>query len=208
MKVIILTTDTLHHTYFIQEIAKIFPIAGITVETHSRQAPFDTYHPFEKDRDLYEKGVFFGNDDVKLSDFASTLAVKSINGNDATEHLRRIRPDIVIVFGTGKIKQHVIDVCPEGFINLHGGNSEEYRGLDSHLWAIYHNDFNNIITTLHRLNEKLDDGDIILQSTIPLKRGMGIHEIRRYNTEVCVELTFSAIDMFRRFGHFISRPQC
>ena len=47
--------------------------------------------------------------------------------------------------------------------NLHGGNPEEFRGLDSHYWSIYHNNF-NLYSCLHKLSYKLDDGDIIFLS--------------------------------------------
>ena len=112
-----------------------------------------------------------------------------------------------IVFGTGKVSKQVIQVCPNGIINLHGGNPEEYRGLDSHLWAIYHHDFSGLVTTLHRINEELDDGDIILQMPIQLRPDMGLHELRRYNTDVCIEMVLSAFDMFNRQGYMIDRPQ-
>jgi len=207
MKIMILTTDSHHHTYFVREVMKSFPISGILIETGSQNAPFDTQHPFEIERTMYETGTFFNGANVKLADIYPAIEVTSVNDATSEEHLKLIRPDLVLVFGTRKIKKKLIAACPGGFINLHGGNPEEYRGLDTHLWAIYHRDFENLIVTLHHLNEALDDGDIILQAPISLKRAMKIHEIRRYNTEICIKLALSAFDMFSRHGYLISRPQ-
>ena len=45
---------------------------------------------------------------------------------------------------------------------MHRGNLKKYRGLDSELWAIYHDDYKEIKTTIHKINEKLDNGRILL----------------------------------------------
>ena len=46
-------------------------------------------------------------------------------------------------------------------INLHGGDPEKYRGLDSHLWSIYHEDWASLVSTLHVVSKDLDAGDSI-----------------------------------------------
>ena len=207
MKIMILTTDTHHHTYFVRKVMESFPISDIIAETGFIKTPFDTRHPFEDERTAYEKETFFDGADMKLADTYPAIEVTSVNDASSEEHIKHISPDIVLVFGTGKINKRLINICPDGFINLHGGNPEEYRGLDSHLWAIYHRDFGNLIVTLHRLNAGIDDGDIILQAPISLKKAMKIYEIRRYNTEICIKMVLSAFDMFSRFGLLISRPQ-
>jgi len=207
MKVVILTTQTTHHTYFVRELGKEFEVNAVFVERTVNKAVFDTHHSFEDDRDIYEKAVFFDNKEPRLENECQVIEVETINNHKSVNRLKEFKPEVVISFGAGKVKQEVIDVCPEGIINLHGGNPEEYRGLDSHLWAIYHGDYKNLIVTLHRLNEELDDGEIILQSPIKLDRDMKLHQLRRLNTEICAELTLSGLDMFKRHGRFISRPQ-
>jgi methionyl-tRNA formyltransferase len=207
MRIIILTTEATHHTYFVREVVKVFPVEKVLVELKEVKAPFGIFHPYEKLRDSYEKDIFFCRKDTSLEDVCSITNVNSVNDPNSIKYLRELNPDIIIVFGTGKISSEMIQVCSQGIINLHGGDPEEYRGLDTHLWAIYHGDFASLITTLHHLNNELDDGDIILQGAFQIKSGMQFHELRRYNTEKCVELTLSAIDMYERYGRFISRPQ-
>jgi len=207
MKIVVLTTETLHHTYFVQELAKAFPLESVLVERNIALAPFETHHPFEDTRESYERKVFFHDKNVRLTDIAKTFEVASANDLDSLTHLKDIAPDVIIVFGTGKISKEVIQICPNGIINLHGGDPEKYRGLDTHLWAIYHRDFGSLVTTLHHLNEKIDAGSIILQAAIPLERGMQLYELRRYNTEACIDMVTSALDMFARWGRTICRPQ-
>ena len=207
MKLVILTTQTIHHTYFVRELSKSFSIKTVLIEKDILAAPFETYHPFEKTRNEYEKEVFFNGKNIYLNDVAETLVVPTVNHRNALRYLAQVQPQVVIVFGTGRLSQSTIHACSSNIINLHGGNPEQYRGLDSHLWAIYHNNYKNFITTLHHVNKKLDDGDIILQGHIPIKKGMHLYELRRYNTELCLRLSQSALDMYTRYEKFISRPQ-
>jgi methionyl-tRNA formyltransferase len=207
LKIVVATTNTLHHTHFVRELMKSFPLTCVLTESQVNSASFETFHSFESIRDEYERKVFFQGMNTCLEDISVHHTFKTLNEPDALSLLTEISPEILIVFGTGKLSKNVIDICPNGIINLHGGDPEEYRGLDTHLWAIYHNDFNRLITTLHRLNEKLDDGDIILQAPVKLYPGMEIYELRRYNTEICIQLVLSALDIYKRSGHFIARPQ-
>ncbi len=206
MKLIILTTETYHHAYFIREISKEFPIEKVFVQKKLLVPPFDTYHSFEDEQKNYERKNIFNNENKYIKDFADVIEINTINDNDSISLLRKINPTIIITFGTGKISENVIDICPYGIINLHGGDPEKYRGLDSHLWGIYHDDF-NLIITLHRLNRNLDDGEIILQKPILLTKNMGIFELRSKNTGICIELVLSSLDMYKRHNSFISRPQ-
>ena len=207
MKIVVMTTETYPHTFFVREINKIFPIEKILVESVILRPPFESHHSFEEQRDDYEKKVFFDGKNVLLKDVASVKVFGSVNDTEAIKYLQKLQFDIVIVFGTGKVSSEVIRVCSKSIVNLHGGDPEEYRGLDSHLWAVYHKDFASLITTLHHLNESLDDGSIILQCNIPLTHGMLIHELRRYNTEICIKLVLTAIKMYQKHGHFVSKPQ-
>jgi len=207
MKIVILTTQTPHHAYFVQEVGKLFPLELVILERDALMPPFDVHHSFEERRDAYEREQFFNGLDRQMADLAPTESVASVNTRDSLRHIDRIGPDVIISFGTGKISKEVIARCPMGVVNLHGGDPQEYRGLDSHLWAIYHKDYKNLITTLHRLNERFDDGEIIFQTSLPIKPHMRLHELRRYNTEACVELSLAALQHFERYGRFIARAQ-
>lgn len=207
MNIVVLTTETLHHCYFVRQLVRAHPVELVVVEHRLAQPPFETRHPFEDRRDDYERAAFFEGREQTIDRFAEALEVETANDDETLQRLDRIKPDAVVVFGTGKLSREVIEHCPQGMVNLHGGDPERYRGLDSHLWAIYHRDYDSLKVTLHRVNERLDDGEIVLQAPLPLRRGMMIHELRRHNTEVCVDLVSSALESRRRSGCFQSRPQ-
>ncbi len=181
-----------------------------------RVAPFDSLPgtpgspvavQFNDDLDCWELPVLSGGAEVHFDQCAPTIEVGSANDPASIELLRGARLDVVVVFGTGRLGPPVIEVCPEGMVNLHGGDPEAYRGLDSHLWAIHDGAFESLVTTLHRVNARLDDGEVISQRGVRLTRGMRLHELRSRNTEVCVDLVRETLRTFRDRGGLRSRPQ-
>ncbi len=207
MKLAVLTTETLHHTRFVASLAEVFDELSVILETRSLKAPFETAHPFEARSDEHEREAWFEGSAPGIAELANTWTTESCNSPAAIRRLQEIGPDAVVVFGTGKLSPRVIAVCPEGMVNLHGGDPERYRGLDTMLWAIYHRDFDALVTTLHRVEARLDAGDIVLRASIPLHRGMALHELRRHNTELCIDLTLSALESFNRRGRYLAHPQ-
>jgi len=59
MKIILITTQTTHHTQFIKEIVKHYPVECAVIENKIVSADFSTHHQFEDQRQIYEKAVFF-----------------------------------------------------------------------------------------------------------------------------------------------------
>ena len=207
MKIAVLTTETPHHIYFVRELQQVFGDVIVFCETQNVMATFETYHSFEGVRDEFEWNKWFNGQKMKISSHAKTYYFTNMNEKAATKTLEKENVDLVLVFGTGLLKDNLIRVCPINIFNLHGGDPEHYRGLDSHLWAIYHRDFSGLVTTLHRVDATLDSGDIVLQGQIPLTQDMGLHELRALNTQLCVELAVTLIDMYSRNGKIVSCRQ-
>jgi formyl transferase-like protein len=203
--VALLTTDTTHHRFFAWRLAERARLDAVILETVQAIPPFPTAHPFEKQRDAYERDVLLGDYRAPFEDFAVTHSVESIN--DAEPSLRALAADVVIVFGTGMLLPKLIAVAGNQCLNLHGGNPEEYRGLDSHLWTIYHGDFANLVTTLHRIDEHLDNGEIVLQTALPLSGATALYELRTVNTKACVDLSVLALRSIDSTGTVPARPQ-
>jgi len=207
MKLILLTTDTAHHLYFASRVNEHFPFQAILLETNHPVPRYDTDHPFETLRDAYEREVLLSGLKLTFNEIADTRRVESVNEAGSLVSLRRFSPDVIIVFGTGKLLLPVIHVPSIACLNLHGGNPERYRGLDTHLWAVYHRDFNDLVTTLHHVDSSLDTGDIVFQSQLRLHRDCRLYELRSMNTKLCVDLTLLALQFLKTTGRLTSRRQ-
>ena len=182
-KILVLSSDTPHHRYFINTLIKNgIVLSKCIFETSHVSPPFKTGPLFDDQEDDYERKHFFNETDHHLPEGLVTL-VQTVNSEAATQIIEKVQPDFGLVFGTGLIKPGVIKLFTDGLVNVHRGIAPRYRGLDSDLWAIYHNDYANIGVTIHRVDPELDTGGIVYQRAMSLIPKMKIHQIR-YNTTV------------------------
>ena len=87
---------------------------------------------------------------------------------DAVELLRNYRPDLIAVVAYGQIlPRAILDIPPLGCINVHTSLLPRWRGAAPIQYALLHGDAQTGVTTMF-LNEKMDEGDIILQRTVPI----------------------------------------
>lgn len=107
MKLVVLTTQTLHHTYFVRELTYAFSIEAIFVERKTNKACFDTHHPFEDKRKLYEKEVLFNNKEMTLADLGPVVEVDTVS---KTEYGSTKRASAMLVAIPKKRKAKFLDV--------------------------------------------------------------------------------------------------
>ncbi len=205
-RIVVLTTNSIRRRHLVRALQEFAPVERVLVETREPRPPFETAHPFEAVRKDHEAESWFGGKAPAFAEIADVEYFDSLNERNAVAALAAARPDAVIVFGTGKLAPAVIAVCPEGCINLHGGDPEHYRGLDVALWAVYHGDFGALSATVQRLAPELDSGDIVARSSVTVTPGMGLHELRRAGTETSIGLLRDALDGFARTGGFGGTP--
>lgn len=205
-RTVLLTTDTTHHLHYAWQLRERAGLHAVLLETRGPTPPFPTAHPFEARRDAYERDVLLGGFSGGFGDLAETRAFDSINDAPCVAALRALTPDVTIVFGTGKLLPETIAASGSSCLNLHGGNPEEYRGLDTHLWTIYHHDWKNLVTTLHHVAPALDTGPIVSQAPLEVRRGMELFELRATNTRVCVELSVATLAAWRAGVDLPARP--
>lgn len=206
-KIVLLTTDTPHHLYFAWKLQEKYAIEGILLETVSLKPAFDTFHPIEKLRDDYERQTLLSGGPKHFKDLTHTIQAKSSNDDSSFSQIQKWNPHIILVFGTGHLKTATRNSSKATFLNLHGGDPEHYRGLDSHYWTIYHKDFDHLTTTLHLMEETLDGGAVVAQEKLVLKKNMQPFQLRGLNTLACVKITLCALDQQRETGQWSLRPQ-
>lgn len=205
MNLAILSSDTPHHRYFFQKINQSFEIKNILLETNTYKPDFDTSSPFSDKEQKFEKKNFF----KEIPDILPDLEInsfESLNSDEALNLLSEIKPEVGVVFGTGKLEPKVINKFSKCLMNIHRGIPQFYRGLDSDLWAIYENKLDLIGTTLHIVDEELDTGDIVDQGYLKIKKNMKIHQIRFKTTLIAVDLTLKALRDIEE-GVFKTHPQ-
>ena len=202
MKIIIFTNQTTHHTKFVMDIISKYPNTKVVQENTSLKAPFDTYHVFQSQQETYERDFFFDGKDIQIVNIVSTLRVENINDLKTEKLIKLFSPDIILVFGTSRINRKIIGLMPGRILNLHGGNPTNYRGLDSHLWAIYHGHFDELVTSIHLVEPELDTGNLIDVRPLDLKAKMQFYQLRAENTKCCIGLALNAVNEYESTKNF------
>jgi methionyl-tRNA formyltransferase len=90
--------------------------------------------------------------------------------NDAgfIEKLKSLKADVFVVVSYGNIlKKQVLDIPAKFCVNLHGSLLPKYRGAAPINWTIINGDQATGVTVI-RMDEKMDDGDIILKKEVPV----------------------------------------
>lgn len=148
--------------------------------------------------------------DLNCGDFKKYSQVSvfnNINEPAAISRLKAISPDIVIVVGTRKLSKIFLNEINCIIVNLHGGDSSKYRGLDSHFWALYHKDFDSFDICLHHVTNELDAGDIIQKEKMVIQASSKIEHLRLINTECALNMTKRFLSDLCAKKHLKNYPQ-
>jgi methionyl-tRNA formyltransferase len=82
---------------------------------------------------------------------------------EVVEQLRELAPECMVVVGYGQIvPKAILDIPPQGIINVHASLLPKYRGAAPIQWAIARGETSTGVTTM-RINEGLDTGDMLLK---------------------------------------------
>ena len=209
MRIVILSTATLHHNQFVNDLQNrfpawnffvineqsmnfgsthmVFPTIKRIMRTHRfvdffRLFPYVKINPFAKAEADFEKG-FFQNASVPINE---TYHVENINKELAL--LQSLRPDLVIVFGTRKLSVKFLAGLTIPIINVHHALLPHIRGLDSAVWLAYFRKFDYLGTTIHYVTPGLDEGEILVQDRLHLLPEIELWQVRGYNTLLTIRL--------------------
>lgn len=205
-RVLVMTTDTPHHAYFVRQIQEQYETCLLIVE--SQPPDFDgerlAYDNASRDVEVHR---WFGANAPRVRDLAPSVMVKSINSDSAMKVLREADVDLSISFGTEILSRTAVMELPECRLNLHGGDPERYRGLDSHLWSLYHGDASGLVTALHVLAVDVDAGDIVATQQMDMRLIESLEALRAINTEVATDLALSTLRRIDQREALVAHPQ-
>ena len=89
----------------------------------------------------------------------------------------RARPDVVLVFGTGILREPLLSAFAGRIINIHLGLSPYYRGAGTNFWPLVNREPEYVGATIHYLDAGIDTGPILAHARPAIARGDGPHDI-------------------------------
>jgi methionyl-tRNA formyltransferase len=108
--------------------------------------------------------------DLALKNEIEFFQPESLRDIGVVERIREIGADLFIVAAYGKIlPKDILDIPKFGAVNVHASLLPKYRGASPVQCAILSADTETGIT-LMKMNEKMDEGDILLQEKIKISK--------------------------------------
>ena len=94
--------------------------------------------------------------------------LKLKDNDELIEKIKRCNPDVICVVAYGRIiPNSILEIPKIGCINVHGSLLPKYRGAAPIQWAVLNGDKTTGITTMF-VNEKMDEGDILLKEEVEI----------------------------------------
>lgn len=183
MRAIVLTSTMRRHHYVANTLAGRLDVAGVWEEPKAFEPMQYAGSPEEaaiiarhfEARDLSEHAYFAAHDRVPAP--ARRVEPNGCNAPDEIEAMRRLAPDVVLVFGTGLLRQPLIDAFAGRILNIHLGLSPYYRGAGTNFWPLVNGEPEFCGATIHFLDAGVDTGPIIAHVRPEIRSGDGPHDI-------------------------------
>jgi folate-dependent phosphoribosylglycinamide formyltransferase PurN len=216
MKIVMVINSSLRHLYYANKIMEEFEVSGVIV-THRdyyMEAKVSGDIPLEYDgedkklmdwhfqlRENKEK-EYFGECFQVLRHPPAFMEIerKDLNTDMTCSFVYGLRPDVVLVYGGPLIKTRLLSACPSWTINLHAGLSPWYRGAATLFWPLYMQEPEKLGTTIHLINEYVDDGAVIHQHRPTIYHNDTQHDIGCRAIVETVECVKQLLHKFDKLG--------
>jgi methionyl-tRNA formyltransferase len=131
--------------------------------------------------------------------------VTDVNASPFLDELRRLGVDLIVSINTPqRLKAPLLALPARGCLNVHFGMLPRYRGLLPIFHALMNGD-PSFGVTVHLMDEKLDNGDIVAQRAVPIGEADTLDSLYPKAFAAASELLAEAIDACAR-GTMTRRP--
>lgn len=208
MKVIIFTGNSIRHKFVANSLSNEADESIIISEcTSSDSLPVqsDSISIIAEHFNLRyktEKQFFSGNDFF----IGKTVPIlyKEVNLPYVFELVQNFKPDMMFVFGSSIIKEPLVSLTPNKFVNMHLGISPYYRGSGTNFWPFINNELEFVGSTLLHLDPGIDTGDIIEHVRPQFEKNDNVHTI---GCKVIQESTKHLIKLMKMVENSESLPR-
>ena len=127
------------------------------------------------------------------------IQIKNINSKESLDYLKTLNPDIIFSVAASQIfKKDILELPQLGCFNIHTSKLPKNRGMMPNFWSLYkyYEDPTSAIT-IHKMNENLDDGDILIQREFNLDPSESLDSLIKRTKKMSAETFLMAIDILR-----------
>ena len=188
--ILLLGSDTPHRRFIINKLLDAgHNIASCLFPRSIVKPRFNVDSPWASEEKNELKDLYLRETREDLDRVSTVYCPSSLTLDDPLVSTTIGNADFVVVSGADRIGDDVLSVIENKSLNVHMGIAEEYRGLDSNLWAWYHCDYKNIGVSLHKLETTLDTGDLFQVERIKITEQTKVWKLRYLESVLAVTLT-------------------
>ena len=185
--ILLLGSDTPHRRFIINKLLDAgHNITSCLFPSSIVKPRFNADSPWASEEKKELKDLYLRETREDLDRVSTVHCPASLTLDDPLVRPTIENADFVIVSGADRIRDDVLSVIENKSLNVHMGIAEEYRGLDSNLWAWYHRDYKNIGVSLHKLETTLDTGDLFQVERIKITEQTKVWELRYLESVLAV----------------------
>ena len=155
MRVVFMGTPDIAATCLKKVIADGFEVVGV-------------YTQPDRPKGRGMKMVFPPVKDVAIAHNIPVFQPENFREDATVEALKALQPDVVAVVAYGRIlPQRVLDIVPQGFINIHASVLPQYRGSAPYQWAVL-DGLKETGVSAQFMVHAMDAGDVVGVSKTPI----------------------------------------
>ncbi len=184
---ILLTGNHLRHLFVAHALSKRLDLLGVwqeekTFAPEKYAGNADDLAVIQRHFDARDgsEEEFFGS--TAKQPFPSALVHRHIAGGGVNQKseidaMVAEKPDVVLVYGTGILKEEIIRAFEGRILNIHLGLSPYYRGSGTNFWPLVNREPEYVGATIHYLDAGIDTGAIIQHVRPEMKVDDGPHDL-------------------------------
>jgi methionyl-tRNA formyltransferase len=131
--------------------------------------------------------------------------ISDVNAPEFLADLRNLGVDLIVSINTPqRLKSPILGLPAHGCLNVHFGMLPRYRGLLPIFHAIVNGE-PSFGVTVHVMDEKLDNGDIVAQRAVPIRPADTLDSLYPTAFATASDLLIEAIDACEK-GTLVRRP--
>ncbi len=203
-KILIISGDLLKHKYVAIRILKEFGNSNVIFEKYPKNIlkkyskknstilrnHFNNVKKYEKKN---FKNYCRNNNSLLKKKTLFQLTKRSINSNKTIEKIKKYDPKLIIVNATSILKDKFLHNFKNKIINIHAGLLPYYKGTGCNVWTFYNQELEYTGVSIHFVNKKIDDGNIITQKQSLFIKDDNTHSIGCKNAILGAKLVIKSI---------------
>ena len=184
MRLVLLTGEDYEHCYVANRLAEAFALVRIVVDTGVPRSRLDRLRTLRRrystaqllaravgrglafvcrDRAARREALFrvLGRENCERHRHQKIITqVAGLNTPATRALLRDLNPEVLLVYGTGVVRDETLALASRLALNLHTGMSPYYRGSECAFWPLYYGELERLGATVHQCTRDIDGGVI------------------------------------------------